>query len=61
MRQDTNFRDKNLYIEYIDGVIYLDDQIKPRLYPNQTINDFYEMVETYLLRRLTIQKTKSSH
>lgn len=54
MRQDTNFRDKNLYIEYIDGVIYLDDQIKPRLYPNQTINDFYEMVETYLLRRLTI-------
>lgn len=54
MRKETYFRDKNLYIEYIDGVIYLDDQIKTRLYSNQTINNFYEMVTHYLLYRIDL-------
>ncbi|TDG79624.1 hypothetical protein C5L34_001139 [Lentilactobacillus hilgardii] len=54
MRKETYFRDKNLYIEYINGVIYLDDQLKPRLYSDQTISDFYELIERCLLYRINL-------
>lgn len=44
------FRDGKTYLEYFEnGVIYFDDQKTRRLIGNQSVSDFYDLVEFYLL------------
>lgn len=45
------FKDGNLYLEFNDGEIYFDNQQIQRSVLNTTIEDFYDLVECYLIQR----------